>query len=338
MSYKVSILVPVYEVEQYIERCIRSLFEQDYENIEYIFVDDCSPDRSIEVLQKTLCDYPNRKDQVRIIRHEKNRGLGAARNTAVKNASGLFLIHCDSDDWMDVRAVSWLVERQMVTDADIVSGKSCLVFDCNYEERLEPRSENREELLFQMLSVNDISSYAIWKRLIRASLYHDYHIEVREGVNMCEDLQVTPQLVYYSKQVAWIDQIIYFYNQNNQSSYCKQVGNNNCLLEQKMTSYEILREFFSDKEKGLYTAASEKTIYGYWLCVHDAAKYHNRAFFEKCKAAINGKYAEYQYVLGYENPLKKWFEQQYWIYGPFLRTRSFVYNQVKRVLKLNENR
>ena len=74
MSYKVSILVPVYGVEQYIERCARSLFEQDYENLEYIFVDDCSPDHSIELLEKTLCDYPKRKEQVRIIRHEKSVG------------------------------------------------------------------------------------------------------------------------------------------------------------------------------------------------------------------------------------------------------------------------
>lgn len=68
---KVSILVPVYGVEKYIERCARSLFEQTYDNIEYIFVDDCTKDRSIEILQKVLEDYPNRKKQVEILHHEK---------------------------------------------------------------------------------------------------------------------------------------------------------------------------------------------------------------------------------------------------------------------------
>lgn len=68
---KVSILVPVYGVEKYIERCARSLFEQTYDNIEYIFVDDCTKDRSIEILQKVLEDYPNRKNQVKILNHEK---------------------------------------------------------------------------------------------------------------------------------------------------------------------------------------------------------------------------------------------------------------------------
>ena len=64
---KVSILVPVYGVEKYIERCARSLFEQTYDNIEYIFVDDCTKDRSIGILQKVLEDYPNRKNQVKIL-------------------------------------------------------------------------------------------------------------------------------------------------------------------------------------------------------------------------------------------------------------------------------
>ena len=90
--YLVSILVPVYGVEKYIERCARSLFEQTYENLEYIFVDDCTPDKSIEILKRVIEDYPNRKNQVRIIHHEHNRGLAAARNTALDAATSEFYL------------------------------------------------------------------------------------------------------------------------------------------------------------------------------------------------------------------------------------------------------
>ena len=65
--YKVSICVPVYGVEKYIERCARSLFEQTYEDVEYVFVDDCTQDRSVELLQNVIENYPSRKDKVRII-------------------------------------------------------------------------------------------------------------------------------------------------------------------------------------------------------------------------------------------------------------------------------
>ena len=103
--YKVSICVPIYGVEQYIERCVRSLFEQTYENIQYIFVNDCTKDKSIEILQQLLVQYPHRESQVHIITHDRNRGLGAARNTAVDAATGEFLFHVDSDDYIDVTTI-----------------------------------------------------------------------------------------------------------------------------------------------------------------------------------------------------------------------------------------
>lgn len=117
---KVSILVPVYGVEKYIERCARSLFEQTYDNIEYIFVDDCTKDRSIEILQKVLEDYPNRKNQVKILHHDKNRGLSAARNTALDASTGDYLMHVDSDDYLRKDAVLLLAEKITTASSQVI--------------------------------------------------------------------------------------------------------------------------------------------------------------------------------------------------------------------------
>lgn len=95
---KVSILIPVYGVEKYIERCARSVFEQTYADLEYIFVNDCTQDNSIDVLKRVIDDYPNRKNQVRIIKHKQNGGLSVARNTAFEAASGDYVYFLDSDD------------------------------------------------------------------------------------------------------------------------------------------------------------------------------------------------------------------------------------------------
>ena len=103
---KVSILVPIYGVEHYIEQCARSLFEQSYSDIEYIFVNDCTPDSSMDILKQVLSIYPNRKSQVRIIEHEHNQGLGAARLTATKAATGEAVMHVDSDDYITPMAPS----------------------------------------------------------------------------------------------------------------------------------------------------------------------------------------------------------------------------------------
>ena len=99
---KVSVCIPIYGVEKYIERCARSLFEQTMtDDIEFIFVNDCTPDRSEQILLATLEDYPQRKKQVKILHHAENQGLTGARSTAVKAACGDYIIHCDSDDWVD---------------------------------------------------------------------------------------------------------------------------------------------------------------------------------------------------------------------------------------------
>lgn len=99
---KVSVIIPVYGVERYIEQCARSLFSQTMrDGIEYIFVDDCSPDKSIEILEDILREYPHREPQVKIIRHTENQGIGGTRRTGVKNATGEYIIHCDSDDWVE---------------------------------------------------------------------------------------------------------------------------------------------------------------------------------------------------------------------------------------------
>ena len=103
---KVSICVPVYGAEKFMEKCARSLFEQTYHNIEYVFVNDCTPDRSIEVIRQVLLDYPQRQASVKIVEHEHNRGLSASRHTAVLHATGDYFLHFDDDDYMETDAIS----------------------------------------------------------------------------------------------------------------------------------------------------------------------------------------------------------------------------------------
>lgn len=97
---KVSVLVPVYGVEKYIERCAVSLFEQTHCDMEYVFVNDCTPDSSISILRSVIERYPDRAPQVRIIDNEVNRGVGATRAVAIAAATGECIMHADSDDYM----------------------------------------------------------------------------------------------------------------------------------------------------------------------------------------------------------------------------------------------
>jgi len=100
MEYKISVIVPVYNVENYIERCVRSLFEQTLqEGVEYIFVDDCSPDRSMQVIEAIASEYPERLKHIRIVHQSLNSGSSAARNSGLAIAQGEYIYFADSDDW-----------------------------------------------------------------------------------------------------------------------------------------------------------------------------------------------------------------------------------------------
>lgn len=214
---KVSILVPIYGVEKYIRQCAISLFSQTYANIEYVFVDDCSPDNSIDILQEVLRNYPDRKNQVQIIRHQVNRGLGASRKTALAAATGDFVFNVDSDDFLLLDAVETLVKTQKETGADIVTGLFISLFPDGSMTEKHYQKLGKSELLKLMLAQNTITPH-IWARLIRRSIYHDHHIYSVEGINMAEDYGLTPRLIFAANNVVYVDKAIYVYRLNSSAS------------------------------------------------------------------------------------------------------------------------
>ena len=101
MNYpKVSILTPVYGVEKYIRRCAESLMSQTYENLEYIIVNDCTKDASVEILKEVIAEYPKRKEKVKLIELPDNKGLANARNVAIDASTVVFVLILESDEWV----------------------------------------------------------------------------------------------------------------------------------------------------------------------------------------------------------------------------------------------
>lgn len=121
---KVSVVIPVYGVEKYIERCARSLFEQTLDDIEFIFVDDCTPDRSMEILAQIIKEYRLRFAEknyvVRTERMPTNSGQAAVRRHGIQLCTGNYIIHCDSDDWVDKDLYKQMYLLAISSGTDIV--------------------------------------------------------------------------------------------------------------------------------------------------------------------------------------------------------------------------
>lgn len=117
----VSLIVPIYKVEKYIEQCARSVLGQSWPSIQFIFVDDCSPDSSIDILESLIeREFASLKDRIQIIRKPVNEGLPQARKTGIAAATGDYILHVDADDWIEPDAVEKLALKAGETGADVV--------------------------------------------------------------------------------------------------------------------------------------------------------------------------------------------------------------------------
>lgn len=213
---KVSVIIPVYKVEIFIGRCIRSLMEQTLQETEFIIVDDCTPDNSISVAQKIIKEYPEREGQVRIIRHEVNQGLPAARNSGLAIATGEYVFHCDSDDFVEPGMLEQLYQVAKNEDADIVWCDWMLSFGQNERYMKQPSYVTPMEALKGMLS--GVMKYNVWNKLVRHRLYVDNQISFPTGYGMGEDMTMI-NLFACAKKVAYVPGGYYHYVKLNSGAF-----------------------------------------------------------------------------------------------------------------------
>ena len=220
MNPKVSILVPVYKVSQYIEKCATSLFEQTFQDIEFIFVNDATPDDSIEKLQKVIQRYPNRQNQISIIHHSENKGLANTRNTALEASKGNYIAVIDSDDYIDADMIEMLYNKAIEEDADIVVSDIILEYTDREIIIYEQVSEVRADYFRDMILNEKIHSF-LCDKLVRRSLYMNPNCRVPEGLNYYEDRHVMTRLCYFATKIAKVDKAFYHYVQFNSNAITK---------------------------------------------------------------------------------------------------------------------
>ena len=215
-KYKISVITPLYKVEDYIEKCCHSLFQQPLEEIEYIFVDDCSPDSSNEILLKVLEGYPSRRMDVKIIRHESNLGVACARNTGLENASGEYVLFVDADDWLESHALKDIYETACNGNYDIIGYDWYLEFSTNRRYLKQPVYDNAESCFKAMLA-GELRWY-LWAFMVRRSLYEANKFRFIPGLNVGEDMMMLLKLFASAKNYKHISKALYHYIQTNKAS------------------------------------------------------------------------------------------------------------------------
>ena len=211
----ISVIVPIYNVEKYLERCIESITNQTYKNLEIILVDDGSNDFSGKI-----CDKYSKKDRRIKVIHKKNEGLSEARNSGLEIARGEYIGFVDSDDYIETNMYEYLLSLLKINNADIsVCGFQKVWDDIKSRKEENTIIENNNIVLKSKDAIEYIvddhilKSYA-WNKLYKRSLFID--IKYPKGLKM-EDVATTYKLIYKSKIVVIGKESKYYYTQRKGS-------------------------------------------------------------------------------------------------------------------------
>ena len=203
----VSVIVPVYNVEKYLARCIDSILAQTYQNLEIILVDDGSPDGCGKI-----CDAYAQRDNRVVVIHKENGGLSSARNAGIEQAKGEFIAFVDSDDWLDCSYVEKLRTTLVETNADMAACMFCRVK--NEKDQRKFFNENihviEQEKYVAVFSENSYAGYAC-NKLFKSDIIKSKDIRFDEKIFNGEDFPFVLEYVHNVDKIVFIKQDLYFY-------------------------------------------------------------------------------------------------------------------------------
>jgi glycosyltransferase involved in cell wall biosynthesis len=219
--YKITIIIPVYNVQNYIERCIDSIIAQESKNyhLECVLVNDCTPDRSMDIIDYKLNGYSGNIEFI-VVNHDNNKGLSASRNTGIQNASGDYVLFVDSDDRLEKDALPNLVNALDNTNTkslvDVVMGNT---FVCKNKE-LAMHFDNASPFFIDNSHEQALKSllrrrlfHTAWNKLIRRDFLINNNIVFEEGI-LDEDLLWSYYLFLHARGVIIIPKVTYIYEDN----------------------------------------------------------------------------------------------------------------------------
>lgn len=217
----ISYIIPVYRAAAYIETSTVSLLCQTYPDIEYIFVDDCSPDSSVEILMQIVDRFPQRKRHVKVIRMPRNSGSATARNAGLDTAMGKYVMFADSDDWVEANYVEDMVAKIEGERTDIVY---CDYFETYKEENQYNCQDHGTDALNCIAAMlTGCMHGSTCNKIYRRSFLIDSHQRFVDGADLFEDVGWNIRLFALAGRISYLNKAYYHYVQYNEDSIIKSM-------------------------------------------------------------------------------------------------------------------
>ena len=236
---KVGVIIPVWNAAPYMERCAESLMNQTLVDMKFVFVDDASPDDSIDILQEVLARHPERANQAQIIHHDCNKGVAASRMTGLGFIHAEYVSQCDSDDWVEPTLYEKMYESACANNADMVVCDGVSVPSMRIVERRHRSEGHENSYLLDFLHWHLLPN--VWARLARQEVYRKVTFPIESHL---DDWVQCVQLHAYSKVVSFIPGRLYHYTENP-SSITNSNNETNCeeILRQCKANMQMVEDF-----------------------------------------------------------------------------------------------
>lgn len=274
-QYKVSLIVPIYGVEKYIEKFASTALGQTYDNIQFVFVNDGTKDASMDVLNALIeKEFSHRKDDILII-NKVNEGLPLARKTGLDNATGEYILFADSDDWMELDAVQKVMAKADETDADIIYFDLVKEYGdrTSYKAEREYTSETKADFIVNMFNYKSFG-YTVTK-CFKRRIYTDNVIYIPK-LGMHEDIYLMSQIIHYAQSLVHMPEALYHYRKDNPASFCSQSRS-----QRHITSTINLLDLYEHYKDNLKGSPIENVAGSILMRAGQHAIMHGYDFFEK---------------------------------------------------------
>lgn len=250
-----SVIVPVYGVEMYIRTFAETLLNQTYENLQFIFVNDGTKDSSIEILNALISErYSHLREKIMIVNKE-NGGLPSARKAGMEYATGDYILHVDSDDWLELSLFERLARKAEETDSDIIY----FDFYKEYAKRSKLDVEREYDVRSKMSFIRGLFNHKaygyVWNKCVKRKLYQD-NVIFFPTYGMHEDIYLMSQLIYYAGSIVHLDEPLYHYRRNNPLSISSA-----CRIKRRGDSSRNMLDLYS-KFKGDLKNSLIRDVYG----------------------------------------------------------------------------
>jgi glycosyltransferase involved in cell wall biosynthesis len=301
--YKVSVVVPIYKVEKYLNRCVDTIVNQTYTNLEIILVDDGSPDKSGSIAK----EYAKSDDRIKVI-NKKNGGLSDARNVGMQYITGDFTLFVDSDDWLETKMIESMVHVSIEYKAEVVQSafyyayEDHLLFDNRYYQKNDPPIVLDNEVLMTELVVGERVKNFAWGKLYKTEIIRE--IPFKKGV-LFEDVFWAHKVMQRVNTYVILNEPLCFYFQRYDSIVSTYTSKNLDIIEGLKERQCFIEEFYKDLSLKSFKFLLKTILIQYYLLLVNRKEDNRGVYKKELQMYIKKNYRQFSQSVGNDKDLKR---------------------------------